>query len=392
MLNRIASGLMLLALSAFAQAEGSWTLTTADFRAQQVSVNSIDSTGVHISPTTVGGADSVVKFDDFLEVSRPVFSTQSAGKFVLHLAGEDQVGGEPLAIKGNELIWSSPTLGQIAIPMKQLVAMTRPGAALPDTRRREDVVTLGNGDLLRGIIGDVADGKVTVQTDAGPSNVPLGSVTQINFAATAGSSAPANGFRVRFDDGSSIVASSLTLADDKAQLSFGKQAAREIETARIAAVEQVNGPVSWLSSRPAAENVYVPFMGTARTGAARMDRNWTGLDPIRFGARQYAHGIGVHSYSRLSWNLDDKYASFRTQYAIDTKDANTKADVVVRVLLDGKVAYEQAHVRAGTLSAVVALDLKGAKKLTLEIDYGDNMDTQDRLNWIEPALLKKAVR
>jgi len=39
---------------------------------------------------------------------------------------------------------------------------------------------------------------------------------------------------------------------------------------------------------------------------------------------------------------------------------------------------------------VVIVDLPTmAKMLTLEVDYGAANDTQDRFNWIEPALLKK---
>src|SRR6185437_15409791 len=117
----------------------------------------------------------------------------------------------------------------ISLPMKQLVAMTRPGGHLPDTRRREDIVTLANGDTLRGIIANFANGKVTVQTDAGNSDVPIASVSEIDFAISAGATAAKNGFRIRFDDGSSVVAPSLTLAGDKLQLSFGKNASHTIE-------------------------------------------------------------------------------------------------------------------------------------------------------------------
>ena len=67
-------------------------------------------------------------------------------------------------------------------------------------------------------------------------------------------------------------------------------------------------------------------------------------------AQRFSHGVGVHSYSRVTWDLDGSHEAFRTRYAIDTRDANTRADVTVRILLDGKVVFEQAHVRAGILS------------------------------------------
>jgi hypothetical protein len=62
--------------------------------------------------------------------------------------------------------------------------------------------------------------------------------------------------------------------------------------------------------------------------------------------------------------------------------------VTVRVKLDDQVVHEQQNVRAGALSPVVLVDLGEAKELTLEVDFGANIDSEDRLNWIEPALLK----
>ena len=155
---------------------------------------------------------------------------------------------------------------------------------------------------------------------------------------------------------------------------------------RVVSIEQVNGPVSWLSTRSPVENIYVPYFGKEQLFPARMDADYKG-DEIRFRDRRFVRGIGVHAYSRLSWDLEGAgYAAFRARYAIDG-DAPL-ADVTVRVKLDEQVAYEQQHVRAGLLSSVVLLDVSKAKRLTLEVDFGDNGSAQDRLNWIEPALLK----
>ena len=64
--------------------------------------------------------------------------------------------------------------------------------------------------------------------------------------------------------------------------------------------------------------------------------------------------------------------------------------MTVRIKVDGKVVHEQPNLRADVLAPVVIVDLPtAAKMLTLEVDYGAANDTQDRFNWIEPALLKK---
>ena len=219
----------------------------------------------------------------------------------------------------------------------------------------------------------------------------------MQFAATPGvgnnaGKSMAKGYRVRLDDGSSVIAESLKSANatgDTVELALTKDAVRPLPLARIAAVELVNGPASFLSSIPPSENVYTPFFGSAGEDyPARMNQTVDGSADLRFGGKQFRKAIGVHSYSRLSWPLDGSYAAFRTQYAIDP--TRTGADVTVRILIDGKPVHEQKNVRAGHLSPVVTVDIpQAAKQLTLEVDFGENLHVNDHLTWLEPAFLKR---
>jgi hypothetical protein len=376
--------LLILLCASPTRAQGTWNLTTADFRSEAVILNSLDSTGLRVAPLS-GGEARLVPFDHFLELTRALSSSQPLGKFTLHMIGGDRLGGEPLAIKGNSLLWNSAAVGEVPIPMKRLAALTQGNKPLPE-RGRQDVVTLSNGDVLKGIIASLGDGKVSIQTDAGPSDAPLASVASISFAATGGSGSAEKSFRVRFDDGSSLVVPFVSLAGENFELSFGKDLTRSLPANRVAAIEQVNGPVSWLSTRAPTESIYIPYFGNSSLYPARMNANYRG-EEIRFRDQHFSRGIGVHAYSRLAWNLDGAYAAFRGRFAIDGD--GQLADVTVRIKLDDKTAFEQEHVRAGVLSPVVLLDLAGAKTLTLEVDFGANGATQDRLNWIEPALLKE---
>jgi NPCBM/NEW2 domain len=253
----------------------------------------------------------------------------------------------------------------------------------------QDVVTLGNGDVLKGIVIDISADKVTLQPETGdPTPVPLESVAAVMFATPAGAgptTAPAQrALKVKLSDGSSLTAAALTGDDSSGwSITLPGAPAKPLEGSVVVAIEQVNGPVSWLSSRTPSEIVQVPYLGTP--WPTRFDRSVKG-GPIKFGDKTFGHGIGVHAYSRLTYPLDGAYKSFRTQYAMDGD--LPYADVTVRVLLDGKVVHEQKNFRAGVLCPVVQADLAAAKSLTLEVDFGDNYDTQDRFNWIEPALVK----
>jgi hypothetical protein len=223
--------------------------------------------------------------------------------------------------------------------------------------------------------------------------VPVESLASVQFAATGGASAgpgagsEARGYRLRLGDGSSLPAKTLTLAGGKLSADLGDGKPRPFDLARVASIEQVNGPASWLTGRQPAENVYLPYFGTGQDFPARMSPATDGGRDLRFGGRSFRRGIAVHAYSRLVYALDGQYAAFRVQYAVDDRMAH--ADMTVRIKLDDKIVHEKQNVRAGTLSPVIFADLGGGKRLTLEVDYGGGTDVQDRLVWLEPALLRR---
>jgi hypothetical protein len=382
MLRLILVASLLLVTAAWGQER--WTLTMADFRSEPVVLKALDSSGAKVAPAA-GGDERPVAMEQFLLVHRSLPLTPPSGRFVLHMVGGDKIGGEPVSLKGESLVWKSTALGEISIPTSRLVAITPPDKPAPQERKREDVVTLGNGDAVHGIIASLSADKIAVQTDAGNSDVPMSSVAAVTFAATPSAGSDARAFRVRLDDGSSLVGPEVKLEGDTLHLTLGKNEERKLAIGHVAAIEQVNGPVSWLSSRTPTETVYFPFFGTSPEPPARMDRSWTARE-IAFKDHVFAHGIGVHAYSRISWPLDGKFEAFRTRFAVDGD--SPEADLTVRVKLDDKIVFEQEHVRAGVLSPVVLQDLASAKKLTLEVDGGTGY-VEDRLNWIEPALLKK---
>ena len=390
-------------LTAAAYAQERWTLTTADFRSKQVDLVSIDDAGAKVSDDPAA-PPRVVKWDDLLGLDREsadgaaaaprVPTTAGAGgKFVVYLAGGDQLRGEPAKIDGETLVWNSAAVGAMNLPMRDVVGFTRAGQPAPraDEKRTEDAVLLQNGDAIRGIVAGLGDGTVKVQSQGNEVPVPLDSVTSLVLASTPGGGSAANrgasgrAVRVKLADDSVVTAPSVRTQGDRVLLAFPGQPPRQVPLASVAGIEQINGPVSWLSSRAPSENVQTPLLDTPRP--ARMDRTVTGR-PLRVGERTFGRGIGVAPYSRLVFPLDSAggYKAFRTQYAIDGN--GSYADVTVRIKLDDKVVHERKDLTAGELSPVVTVPLAGAKTLTLEVDYGQNLNVQDKFDWIEPALVK----
>lgn len=374
--------------SAFAQTD--WNLTTSDFQTQSVVLGGLDTKNLTV--TASGGAQTI-PLSRLLEISQTLSPRQPAERLVVIMRNGDRIGGGPVRITGDNLEWQSATFGDLHLPLRQVEAIRLSNDAAPASSMiggKDDLVSLANGDAVHGIIIDVNAAKVVVQTDVGNTELPLTAISGVTFATIGaiGNDAPASGFRIRFDDGESILVASPTISDDQLEFAIAGPPPITVDLSHVSAIEQVNGPVSWLSSRQPSENIYTPFIGSAQDWPAQMDHSVLG-EPIRFKDQTFNHGIGVHAYSRLTWPLDGSWAGFRTQFAIDGDDpAALRADVTVRIKLDGRIIFEQKHVHGGELSPLVTEDLGTAKSLTLEVDFGDRMETRARLNWIEPALLR----
>jgi hypothetical protein len=388
---------LLLALAPVAARADDWSVTTADFHTDPVTLRGLSPAGVHVSAVD-GSGDRTVPLDQFVSAQRGgAAAPADVPRFTLALADGDRLVGEPAAVAGESLAWAEPLLGRVPVPLGELVAMGRGAtAAVPDERPKQDVVTLGNGDTVAGVFTGCGEGKLAVQaSDGGTTDVPLANVARVAFASTGVAAAPvARAFRVRLADGSAVTAAGVDVDGDAVTLTLPAKDAKPLplHLSDVAAIEQLNGPVGWLSSRTPVESVQVPYLGGAPVWPARFDAAVDG-SPLAFAGQSYDHGIGVHAYSRLTFAVEAGWGAFRTQYAIDSRrDApRLLADVTVRVKVDGKVVHEQQHVRAGVLSPVVRVNLAGAKTLTLECDYGPAGDTQAHLDWLQPALLRDAA-
>src|SRR5262249_37992142 len=201
------------------------------------------------------------------------------------------------------------------------------------------------------------------------SRVPLGSIVSAEFTSTASSAAsrPAQRgrqFRVTLSDGTILSGSAIALGGEELRVTLRDGSTRPLPMSLVAGIEQVDGPVVWLSSLAPIENVQTPYFGD-HMQPAQMDRTVAG-EPIRAGQHEYTRGTGVHSYSKVQFPRDDRFAAFRTQFPIDG-DLGF-ADVTARIPLDGRRVWEKPAIRAGPPPPPLILDVAGHKTITLEVD------------------------
>jgi hypothetical protein len=364
-----------------------WTLTDSSFHTSRISIESIAPDGIHLAPAT--SQPSVIPWNNCLELTRSGdASTAASQRFDLYLRSGDHLGGQPVSVDGDTLHWHNARLDLIDIPVGSIAAIAKSDwtAAGLDDQRSDDVLTLSNGDTTHGVVTQVDPSGVGLQSGDATTTLPWDAVTAVLLSsqgATAG--AKSRAFRVILGGNESITVSRVDLSGNSLTLHLGNKTLGLIPVDAVTAIEQINGPVTWISSLKPTENIYRPFF--SENYPARFDSTVADGKPISEKYPGFHHGIGCHSYSKITYDLGAGFTAFRTQYAIDSD--SPLADVTVGIYLDGKSVYVQKNVKAGPPAPVVSLPLQGAKTISLEVDYGENYATEDRFVWLDPALLKK---
>jgi hypothetical protein len=110
---------------------------------------------------------------------------------------------------------------------------------------------------------------------------------------------------------------------------------------------------------------------------------------LRLGGSTYDKGLGLHSRSRVTYNLAGAYRRFESLVGIDD-EAGRVGGARVRILTDGKPLDlgPGTELTPGTGPLVVGVSVAGVKELTLEVDFGKRGDVQGRVNWCDARLVK----
>src|SRR5690606_37295431 len=129
-------------------------------------------------------------------------------------------------------------------------SIIRPGATpARDEPKAQDLVIFANGDRLEGIVSAVTPEELTLMVGTATQSVALSSVVEIKLATIGDAPKPKTPakFEVRLTDGSVMSTPGASITDGALAIDVDGQK-REIPLGRVQTVEQVGGPVQWLSA------------------------------------------------------------------------------------------------------------------------------------------------
>lgn len=101
----------------------------------------------------------------------------------------------------------------------------------------------------------------------------------------------------------------------------------------------------------------------------------------------YDKGLGTHANSLIIYDLGGKFSKFKTDVGVDS-ESSTGASVIFKIYGDGKLLYQSQKMGRFDFPKHANVDIKGVRKLTLEVtDAGDGVNS-DHADWLNPILYK----
>ncbi len=314
----------------------------------------------------------------------------------LTLTGGDTIRGRVTGSREDAVVIETMDLGAVEIPLEAAARFDTAKAFQPEYAESvswlgstdapdEDQVLLTNGDVLRGFVSSISAAGVSIDTDLGEVAVPHRLVLVVRFAAPALAPPEPLHLTVTCRVSGKITVTDINWSTDVVSVQLRQGPRVSIAPERITRIDVVKGRWEWLSGHRPISHEHTPML--ALGWPYRVDRNVLG-GPITVAGTHFERGLGVHSRSSLAYDLRGAYEEFVTFFGIDD-DSGSYADVSVYILVDGRRRFDQDHVRPGRLSGPVRIDVARANRLELKVDFGDNGDLQDRLDWVEAALVRK---
>jgi len=319
------------------------------------------------------------------------------------LADGSVLAGELLGVDRGTIRFDAAAFGPVSLPAAAMAGVVFDLPFEQDARDRlldrllgaedrSDVVLLANGDQLAGSLAEFHDGVIQLETGAGPLEIAAHQATAIVFQPALREPARREGLRawVGLADGSCVLGASLVIEGRAARIVpaalAGADVSWQVAPEEIVFLQPLGGRAEYLSDREADRTRQIPFLDVP--WPSRRDRNVLG-GRLRVGGRLFPKGLGVHSYSCLTYALAEPYEAFQAELALDDA-AGEGGSVRWRVYVDRQKRFESDVVRGQEAPVPVRIDLRGAKRLDLIVDFADRTDQLDRADWLDARLIRGA--
>jgi hypothetical protein len=400
--KHLAAALGVAALLSASAHAATWTLTTADGAQQPGLTVNTWSPAEGLSATDASGKLARFPSRDLVSLARagqPPAPDAAANRWKLALRNGDVLFGQPTGVSGQSLLFTTPELGAVAVPLKAAVSLTSPKAdaavtSVHNTAPDKDLLVFANNDRAQGVVAGVDEAKLQLATDGAEAttDVPLANVAAVFFGgAAAPRGIPPLSARLTFASGSVFTVpldtaeKPFTWTLDKITLKDPGGQEHTVADDKIVSAEVIGGRVLFLTELDPASEEQVSFLPSK--WPAQINKNAAG-GPLRVDRATYPRGIGVHTQSTLVYDLDGSFDTLSFRVGLDDSAA-PYGEAKAAVFLDGKPLWQSDTLKPGAPSAELRLPVAGGKRLELRALPTTRLDVLGRVDWLNIALKRK---
>jgi hypothetical protein len=337
---------------------------------------------------------------------------------VLKLDAESLVLGD--ATQLGRMLWNEATLPKAAV---RAILYYPPAAAtdrdllldeLAKGDATHDRLVLVGGESLSGtIVAAPQDGRFLPANEAPgtgtfkllrsgasePLAIPANKVAAVAFPNPTSLARNDNAAWIGTADGSLVQVTGINVQDGAVKLALAAGGALSASFAGrddpgakfwddVTLLEPNSPQVAWISDRTTLGYKHIPFLSIA--WPYHSDRAVTGAR-LRTPDGVVRKGLGMRSSSRLAYDVTG-FRKFEAELALDAA-VGRSGSVVYKVLLQDaggawQPAYESPVVRGGAATVPISIDLNGAGRMALIVEFADRGDQHDNANWLGARLVK----
>lgn len=409
--------LALLLLPSLAAADRLITIDARTLEGQLASVSTQDA--VLLDPQQKKQSVPLAQVSELI-FGEPADVMAKASQPVVVMADGGKIAASDITISQNKVVFTNSLLGQASLPLSSVSVIYVPGAG----RSAGDIVKIAQamslperGDVLiarrttkeppaapapagprppkdpaqeyvavEGVLKGMDAKAITFNYNGADGKVDREKVVAIRLAPVTTQPAPlAGGSLTLAADCGTIHFTALTLGDDQVVLEVPGIGTIKTKRSDLAVIRFFSDRVVDLSSlKPISVKQYGLF-----------DRvfNWqsdlaAGGGPLKLGGQIYSTGVGLHSFSELTWQLGEGYATLVAMAGID--DAyRPSGNARLIILGDGKELQKPLDLTGKTAPVPLRVPVTGVKQLTVRVEFGeDKLDVGDHVDLAAAKLIK----
>jgi len=327
----------------------------------------------------------------------------SPGQSILWLSNGDRIVARVAKVANDQVTVNWPIAGDSPprIPLEKVVAIILDLPASANDRLRlysdletlpagNDLVILANGDRTQGEFLELDDAIIELKVAGKPLKLDRARARALRMNSQLTNSSKIVRHRQIFTltDGSRVTSTSCDLVDGILKLKSTEVGMLRIPLSTVVSCQLFGDRLVPLSDYEPAKAEFTPYFSN-HWPLVRNANVMHGKLGLR--GAEFATGLGMHSQMRVTYALRGSEQSFQSVVGIDDI-AGGRGSVQFGVEVDGRRVWKSSELTGKSAPLTIPpVSLRGAKQLTLIVEFGQFADVADYADWCDAVLLLDSV-